>query len=254
MKLVSFNVNGIRASVNKGLINSLKLMDADIICFQETKASPEQVAEALKGMDGYHLEAHSAEKPGYSGTAILSRQQPKKVEFGIPGEDDHNKEGRVIAATFDGFIVVNTYVPNSGQDLKRLGYRGTWDTALRNYLVKLASGGVPVIFTGDLNVAHQPIDIARPKPNYNKTAGYMQSEIDGIAALLGAGYTDTFRHKFPEVVKYSWWSQRFGAREKNVGWRIDYVLVSKGFETQVKEAFILNEVMGSDHCPVGIVW
>ena len=213
-----------------------------------------QVAEALKEITGFHLNAYSAEKPGYSGTAILSREKPLRVEYGIPGGDPHNKEGRVITATFNDFIVVNSYVPNSGQDLKRLDYRGTWDEALRAYLTHLAKSGLPVIFTGDLNVAHQPIDIARPKANYNKTAGYMQSEIDGIAALLGAGFIDTFRHIHPEVVKYSWWSQRFGAREKNVGWRIDYVLVSKGFEPKVKDAFILNEVMGSDHCPVGIEW
>jgi len=254
MRLVSFNVNGIRASVKKGLVESLRTINADIYCFQETKASTEQVADALKEMTGFHLHAHSAEKPGYSGTAILSKQQPERVEYGIPGADPHNTEGRVITATFADFILVNTYVPNSGQELKRLDYRGTWDAALRDYLVKLASGKVPVIFTGDLNVAHQPIDLARPKANYNKTAGYMQPEIDGIAALLGTGYIDTFRHLYPEVVKYSWWSQRFGARQNNVGWRIDYVLVSKGFETKVKDAFILNEVMGSDHCPVGIVW
>ncbi|HEY0978554.1 MAG TPA: exodeoxyribonuclease III [Flavobacteriales bacterium] len=254
MKLISFNVNGIRASASKGLATSLKLINADIVCFQETKATPAQVAEALKDVEGYHLTADSAEKPGYSGTAILSREKPLEVAFGIPGGDEHNKEGRVITARFQDFIVVNTYVPNSGQDLKRLGYRGTWDAALRGHLVNLAQGDLPVIFTGDLNVAHQPIDIARPKPNYNKTAGYMQSEIDGIAALLGSGFTDTFRHKYPEVVKYSWWSQRFGAREKNVGWRIDYVLVSKGFETKIKDAFILNEILGSDHCPVGIEW
>ncbi len=254
MKLISFNVNGIRASVTKGLVPSLKLIGADIVCFQETKATPEQVATALKDLPGYHLHAHSAERPGYSGTAILSREEPVRVDFGIEGADEHNTEGRVITATFADHIVVNSYVPNSGQDLKRLGYRGQWDTALRNYLVKLAQGKRPVIFTGDLNVAHQPIDIARPKANYNKTAGYTQAEIDGISALLNTGYVDTFRHLHPEEVKYSWWSQRFGAREKNVGWRIDYVLVNKAFAPKVKEAFILNDVLGSDHCPVGIVW
>jgi exodeoxyribonuclease-3 len=247
-------VNGIRASVTKGLHASLRTMAADVVCFQETKATPEQVAEALKEVEGYHVHASGAEKPGYSGTAIMSRQKPERVHMGIPGAGEHNKEGRIVTATFKDHIVVNAYVPNSGQDLKRLGYRAEWDEALRQYLVQLASGSLPVIFTGDLNVAHQPIDIARPKPNYNKTAGYMQSEIDGIAALLASGYVDTFRHLHPGTVKYSWWSQRFGAREKNVGWRIDYVLVSKGFEKKVKEAFILNEVMGSDHCPVGIVW
>jgi exodeoxyribonuclease III len=253
MKLISFNVNGIRASAGKGLSATLQQLNADIVCFQETKATPDQVAAALADLKGYHLHAYSSVKPGYSGTAILSKQKPEQVQDGI-GINEHDQEGRVITATFKDHIVVNSYVPNSGQDLKRLDYRGTWDTALRNHLVKLAKGKLPVIFTGDLNVAHQPIDIARPKPNYNKTAGYMQSEIDGITSLLGAGYIDTFRHTYPSLVKYSWWSQRFGAREKNVGWRIDYVLVSKGFETQVKEAFILNEVMGSDHCPVGIEW
>ena len=253
MKLVSFNVNGIRASVTKGLPTTIKQLGADVICFQETKATPEQVAGALKDVKGYHLHAHSAERPGYSGTAILSKQESTKVEYGI-GVAEHDTEGRVITATFKDHVVVNSYVPNSGQDLRRLDYRATWDAALRAHLVKLAKGKLPVIFTGDLNVAHQPIDIARPKPNYNKTAGYTQSEIDGISALLGSGYVDTFRHMHPEVVKYSWWSQRFGAREKNVGWRIDYVLVSKGFEKKVKEAFILNDVMGSDHCPVGIEW
>ena len=253
MKLISFNVNGIRASVKKGLADSLQAMDADIVCFQETKASTEQVAEALTDVEGYHLAAHSAEKPGYSGTAILSREAPVRVDRGIGG-DEHNSEGRVITATFTDHIVVNAYIPNSGQGLKRLAYRQQWDVALREYLVALAAGPRPVIFTGDLNVAHQPIDIARPKPNYNKTAGYTQPEIDGFTALLDAGFVDTFRHFHPEEVKYSWWNQRFNARAANVGWRIDYVLVSKGFEQQVKEAFILNEVMGSDHCPVGIVW
>ena len=254
MKLISFNVNGIRASVKKGLVDSLRMMDADIYCFQETKATPEQVAVALEGLDGYHVHAHGAEKLGYSGTAIASKSEPIKVEYGIPDVKDHNSEGRVITATFKDLVVVNTYVPNAGQDLKRLDYRVTWDTALRAYLVKLAAQKLPVIFTGDLNVAHQPIDIARPKANYNKTAGYTQKEIDGISALLATGFVDTFRHLNPEVVKYSWWSQRFGMRAKNVGWRIDYVLVSPGFEKKVNDAFILNEVMGSDHCPVGIEW
>ncbi|MGB3870152.1 MAG: exodeoxyribonuclease III [Flavobacteriales bacterium] len=253
MKLISFNVNGIRASVKKGLAESLRVMDADIVCFQETKADPDQVAEALAEVEGYHIHAYSAEKAGYSGTAILSREQPVRVDRGIGG-DEHNTEGRVITATFADHIVVNAYIPNSGQGLKRLEYRQQWDIALREYLVELASGKRPVIFTGDLNVAHQPIDIARPKPNYNKTAGYTQAEIDGFSALLDAGFIDTFRHFHPEVVKYSWWNQRFNSRATNVGWRIDYVLVSKGFEKKVKDAFILNEIMGSDHCPVGIEW
>lgn len=253
MKLISFNVNGIRASVKKGLADSLRSMDADIVCFQETKATPEQVAEALAGVDGYHIAAHSAEKAGYSGTAILARTKPDSVTLGI-GMEEHDREGRVITARFKDHIVVNAYVPNSGQDLKRLEYRQQWDEALRTYLQSLAASKLPVIFTGDLNVAHQPIDLARPKANYNKTAGYTQAEIDGLSALLEAGFVDSFRHFHPDEVKYSWWNQRFNSRATNVGWRIDYVVVSKGFETRIKEAFILNEVMGSDHCPVGIEW
>jgi exodeoxyribonuclease-3 len=253
MKLISFNVNGIRASVGKGLHDTLKHLNADILCFQETKATAEQVATALAGVDGYHVQAYGAEKLGYSGTAIASKEKPAKVDFGIgmPGHDD---EGRVVTCTFKEVVVVCVYTPNSGEGMKRLDYRGEWDAAFRKYVTKLAKGKLPVIITGDLNVAHQPIDIARPKENYNKTSGYTQAEIDGLAALLKAGFVDTFRQMHPAEVKYSWWSQRFGARAKNVGWRIDYVLVSKGFEAKVKDAFILNEVMGSDHCPVGISW
>jgi exodeoxyribonuclease-3 len=253
MKLISFNVNGIRAAAAKGLATSLKRMGADIYCFQETKATPEQVATVLAEVDGYHVHAYGAQKPGYSGTAIASREEPVRVDFGIgmPGHDD---EGRVVTATFTDHIVVNAYVPNSGEELKRLGYRQEWDSALREYLTGLRRGKRPVIFCGDLNVAHREIDIARPKSNYNKSAGYTQVEIDGMDALLQSGFVDSFRHLHPETVKYSWWSFRAGARGKNIGWRIDYVLVSKGFEQHVKEAFILNEVMGSDHCPVGITW
>ncbi len=253
MRLISFNVNGIRASVGKGLHDTLAVLNADILCFQETKATPEQVAEALKGVNGYHVNAYGATKLGYSGTAIVSREKPGQVDLGIgmPGHDD---EGRVVTATFKDVVVVNVYTPNSGEGMKRLGYRQEWDAAFRSYVTQLTKGKLPVIITGDLNVAHRPIDIARPKENYNKTSGYTQQEIDGLGALLDDGFVDTFRHFHPEVVKYSWWSQRFGARAKNVGWRIDYVLVSKGFEKKVKEAFILNEVLGSDHCPVGITW
>jgi exodeoxyribonuclease-3 len=253
MKLISFNVNGIRASVGKGLHDTLKHLNADILCFQETKATAEQVATALAGVDGYHVQAYGAEKLGYSGTAIASKEKPAKVDFGIgmPGHDD---EGRVVTCTFKEVVVVCVYTPNSGEGMKRLDYRDEWDAAFRKYVTQLAKGKLPVIITGDLNVAHQPIDIARPKENYNKTSGYMQQEIDGMDALIKAGFVDTFRQMHPAEVKYSWWSQRFGARAKNVGWRIDYVLVSKGFEAKVKDAFILNEVMGSDHCPVGISW
>lgn len=253
MKLVSFNVNGIRASVGKGLVASLKQMDADIYCFQETKATPAQVAEALGELDGYHVHAYGAEKAGYSGTAVVSRTAPLSVDFGIglPGHDD---EGRVVTAAFQDVVVVTVYTPNSGEELKRLPYRQEWDAAFREYVVRLAMLGKPLVICGDLNVAHRDIDLARPKPNYNKSAGYTQQEIDGLDALLNAGFVDSFRHLHPAEVKYSWWSFRAGARGKNIGWRIDYVLVSKGFEKKVTDAFILNEVMGSDHCPVGIAW
>lgn len=253
MKLVSFNVNGIRASVGKGLVASLKRMDADIYCFQETKATPAQVAEALGELDGYHVHAYGAEKAGYSGTAVVSRTTPLSVDFGIglPGHDD---EGRVVTAAFEDVVVVTVYTPNSGEELKRLPYRQEWDAAFREYVVRLAKLGKPLIICGDLNVAHRDIDLARPKPNYNKSAGYTQQEIDGLDALLNAGFVDSFRHLHPAEVKYSWWSFRAGARGKNIGWRIDYVLVSNGFEKKVTDAFILNEVMGSDHCPVGISW
>ncbi len=253
MKLISFNVNGIRASVGKGLVASLRSMAADVYCFQETKATPAQVAEALGELSDYHVHAYGALKPGYSGTAIVSRTQPASVSFGIgmPGHDD---EGRVVTAAFEDVVVVTVYTPNSGQELKRLGYRQEWDAAFREYVSALAMKGKPVIICGDLNVAHREIDLARPKANFNKTAGYMQEEIDGLDALLGAGFVDTYRLLYPTEVKYSWWSFRAGARSKNIGWRIDYVLVSKGFEKKVKEAFILNDVLGSDHCPVGIVW
>lgn len=253
MKLISFNVNGIRAAVGKGLVDSLVTMDADTYCFQETKATPDQVRVALQDLNGYHVHAYGALKAGYSGTAIVSRDAPERVAFGIglPGHDD---EGRVVTAWFKDHVVVNAYVPNSGEGLKRLAYRKEWDQALRTYLVDLASGSVPVLFCGDLNVAHREIDIARPKANYNKSAGYTQTEIDDMDALLAAGFVDTFRALHPEEVKYSWWSFRAGARNRNIGWRIDYVLVSKGFEKKIKSAFILNEVLGSDHCPVGIEW
>lgn len=253
MKLISFNVNGIRAAVGKGLVSDLQELDADIFCFQETKATAEQVAEALKELEGYSVFAYGAQNAGYSGTAIVCRTQPLITSYGIgmPGHDD---EGRVVTCTFDQVVVVTVYTPNSGQDLKRLDYRQEWDAAFATYVAELAKGDRPVIICGDLNVAHKDIDLARPKANYNKSAGYMQQEIDGLDALLAKGFVDTYRHMHSDLVKYSWWSYRAGARSRNIGWRIDYVLVSKGFEKKVKDAFILNDILGSDHCPVGIEW
>jgi exodeoxyribonuclease-3 len=250
MKIISFNVNGIRAIVGKTFIQDMQRVDADVICLQETKATPEQVQDATATLTGYHVFANSAERKGYSGTAILSKEQPLNVTYGI-GEEEHDSEGRVVCAEYASYFVVSVYVPNSGSELLRLAYRQSWDADFLTYLKKLESSK-PVIVCGDFNVAHQSIDLARPKENYNKAAGYMQEEIVGMNQFVENGLIDTFRTLNPELVNYSWWSYRAGAREKNVGWRIDYFLVSQSFLPQVKESFILTDVFGSDHCPVGI--
>jgi len=250
MKIISFNVNGIRAIVGKTFIQDMQRVNADVICLQETKATPEQVQDACATLEGYHVFANSAERKGYSGTAILSKEQPLNVTFGI-GEEEHDSEGRVVCAEYASYFVVSVYVPNSGSELLRLTYRQSWDSVFLAYLKNLESTK-PVIVCGDFNVAHQAIDLARPKENYNKAAGYMQEEIDGMNQFVENGLIDTFRTLNPELVNYSWWSYRAGAREKNVGWRIDYFLVSQSFLPQVKESFILTDVFGSDHCPVGI--
>jgi len=251
MKILSFNVNGIRAVVGKNFIADMQAQAPDVICLQETKATPEQVAAAVAPLSDYQVYANSADRKGYSGTAILTKVAPLSVSYDI-GMPDHDTEGRVICAEFSNFYLVTVYVPNSGSELLRLDYRQTWDAAFLNYLKNLEKSK-PVVVCGDFNVAHQAIDLARPKENYNKAAGYMQAEIDGMNAFVGAGLLDSFRALNPEQVKYSWWSYRAGAREKNVGWRIDYFLVSEAFIPQVQEAFILNDVFGSDHCPVGVV-
>ena len=251
MKILSFNVNGIRAVVGKTFLEDMQTQDPDVICLQETKATPEQVAAAVAPLSAYQVFANSAERKGYSGTAILTKVAPISVTYDI-GMPDHDSEGRVICAEFDSFYLVTVYVPNSGSELLRLGYRQTWDDAFLAYLKNLEKSK-PVVVCGDFNVAHQAIDLARPKENYNKAAGYMQEEIDGMNAFVSAGLLDSFRAMHPETVKYSWWSYRAGAREKNVGWRIDYFLVSEAFIPRLKEAFILNDVFGSDHCPVGVV-
>jgi exodeoxyribonuclease III len=251
MKIVSWNVNGIRAIAKKTFFTDLELLNTDILCLQETKAQEHQVAEALTPLTNYHIYSNSALKPGYSGTSVISKIKPLNVTKGIH-LDEHNTEGRVLCLEYEAFFLVNVYVPNSGSELKRLGYRQDWDKAFFEYLKNLEKQK-PVIVCGDLNVAHKPIDLAHPKANYNKTAGYMQEEIDGMDMFTGGGLKDTFRHLFPEATgRYSWWSYRAGARTKNVGWRIDYFLVSESFLPSVKNAFILEEVTGSDHCPVGI--
>lgn len=251
MKLISWNVNGIRAVGKKGLVDLLKDLDADVYCFQETKATPEQVKEVLFELSDYHVFALGAEKKGYSGTAIVTKQQPLSVVEHL-GIVEHDMEGRVLTAEYDGFYVVNVYVPNSKNDLSRLDYRGVWDAALLAHCKKLEAKK-PVMLCGDLNVAHRPIDLARPKENYNKSAGFTQAEIDGLDNFVNAGLLDSYRELNPDKVQYSWFSYRGGARERNVGWRIDYFLVSEGLMPKIKEAFIMNDVHGSDHCPVGVV-
>lgn len=249
--IVSWNVNGIRAIVKKDFAEDVKAMNPDILCLQETKGQPEDVRTALQLFPDYELAVNSSKaRKGYSGTAILSKQKPLEVYYDM-GIEEHDQEGRVIAAEFDQYFVVTVYTPNSGAGLKRLDYRADWDEAFRNYILSLEEKK-PVIICGDLNVAHQEIDIARPKANYNKSAGYTQTEIDGLDNLLAEGYVDTFRLKYPDEVKYSWWNYRFQARERNVGWRIDYFLVSEKLKDQVSEAHIYNEYFGSDHCPVAI--
>lgn len=251
MKIISFNVNGIRAIVQKSFVADMRRVNADIICLQETKATVDQVKEAVAELSEYHVFANEAEKKGYSGTAILTKHNPIAVTYYI-GVGDHDNEGRVTCAEFEEFFVITVYVPNSGSELLRLPYRQTWDEDFLKYMKRLEQTK-PVIVCGDFNVAHKAIDLARPKQNYNKSAGYMQEEITGMDTFSDSGLVDTFRALNGDEVKYSWWSYRGGARDKNVGWRIDYFLVSSAFLPKVSESFILNDVKGSDHCPVGIV-
>jgi len=250
IRIISWNVNGIRAMVKKGFYEKFNELNPDILCLQETKAQNGDVETIAGLIDGYQLFVTSAVQKGYSGTAIFTRIKPLKHSYGI-GVEEHDQEGRVVTLEFENFFLVNTYVPNSGQELKRLNFRAEWDYSLLNYLKKL-DAQKPVVLTGDLNVAHEPIDLARPEANYNKTAGYTQVEIDGFDNLMQHGWVDTFRSLYPDTVKYSYWSQRFNARATNLGWRIDYFLVSNRLKDNVSDSFILNEMQGSDHCPVGI--
>jgi exodeoxyribonuclease-3 len=251
MKIISWNVNGVRAVAKKGFAKQVRNWDADLICLQETKAQDAEVKLALAEMNEYNVYSCSAVRKGYSGTCILSKQEPISVSFGV-GMEEHDQEGRVIAAEFDQFFLVTAYIPNSGSELGRLDYRKTWDNDFTTFL-KVLQTKKPVIACGDFNVAHQPIDLARPKENYNKTSGYTQQEIDGMTTLLGSGFIDTYRHLRPSEVGYSWWSARFGARAKNIGWRIDYFIVSDTFLPSVVDSFIMDAEMGSDHCPIALV-
>ncbi|GAA5482244.1 exodeoxyribonuclease III [Haloferula sargassicola] len=248
MKLVSWNVNGIRSCLGKTLPDFISSHQPDLLCLQETKARPEQVELPLE-FAGYHAHWNAAVKPGYSGVAVFSRREPIRVTQGM-GLDEHDREGRVLTLEFDDFQLVNVYTPNAQNELRRLPYRMEWDIAFRGYLKSLEAQGKPVIFCGDLNVAHQEIDLARPKAN-RFSAGFSDEERAGFSALLEAGFTDTFRHFHPDRTEaYSWWSFRGGARGRNVGWRIDYFGVSEALKPRLKNAAILPEITGSDHCPV----
>ena len=247
MKLISWNVNGIRACLNKGFADVFKQLDADIFCIQETKCQPEQVELEFEGYTSYW---NSAEKKGYSGTAIFTKQKPLNVTYGI-GIEEHDKEGRVITLEFEKFYMVDIYTPNSKRELERLDYRQIWEDEIRKYLLKL-NETKPVIMCGDLNVAHEEIDLKNPKTNRHN-AGFTDEERKKMTELLEAGFIDSFRYLYPDKENaYSWWSYMGHAREKNVGWRIDYFIVSKSIENEIKEATIYPEIMGSDHCPVGL--
>ncbi len=250
MKILSFNVNGIRAIAGKTFITDMQSLGMDIICLQETKATVEQVKETVAPLGYSYVFANEAERKGYSGTAILSNIEPLSVTYDM-GIAEHDNEGRVICAEYADFYLITVYTPNSGSELLRLGYRQTWDADFLKYLKSLEAKK-PVIVCGDLNVAHKSIDLARPKANYNKSAGHMQEEMDGMDNYHAAGIIDSFRARNGDEVKYSWWSYRGGAREKNIGWRIDYFLVSESFLDRVKSSTIHNEIHGSDHCPVGL--
>lgn len=247
MKLISWNVNGLRACMGKGFLDFAAAENPDMLCLQETKM---QQGQADVPVDGYHEYWCSAEKKGYSGTALFTKTEPLTVSYNL-GIDEHDHEGRVITAEYPEFYLVTVYVPNSQDGLKRLDYRMQWEDAFRAYVKKLDETK-PVVICGDMNVAHQEIDLKNPKTN-RKNAGFTDEERAKMSELLGAGFVDTWRHFYPDAEGvYSWWSYRFKAREKNAGWRIDYFIVSERFVGRVKAARILTDVFGSDHCPVAI--
>ena len=244
MKLVSWNVNGLRSCLTKGFLEYVKQEDPDIVCLQETKLQPEQ---AVFDLPGYHRYFNSADKKGYSGTAVLTKEEPLSVVYGF-GDDIHRHEGRVITAEYPAFYLVCCYTPNSQDGLRRLSYRMQWEDDLREYLREL-DGKKPVVYCGDLNVAHQEIDLKNPKTN-RKNAGFTDEERERFSQLLAAGFIDSYRSLYPEKIEYSWWSYRFNARKNNAGWRIDYFLVSDRIGGRIQDAKIHTQVMGSDHCPV----
>ena len=245
MKLVSWNVNGIRACVKKGFLDYFNSVDADIFSIQETKCQENQISLEL---DGYHQYWNYAERKGYSGTAIFTKKKPLSVSYGIEMEEP-DTEGRVITLEFDDFYVVNCYTPNSKRDLTRLGYRLNWEDAMKEHLLKL-NAHKPIIFCGDLNVAHNEIDLKNPKPNMGNS-GFTDEERQKFSSLLQSGFVDSFRYFYPERTDaYTWWSYMSKVRERNIGWRIDYFVVSERLGPSLKEATIHHEVLGSDHCPI----
>ena len=246
MKFISWNVNGFRACLNKGFEDFFKNEDADFFCIQETKMQPDQ---ADFKPEGYYQYWYSAEKKGYSGTAIFTKHEPISVWYGLD-IDKHDHEGRAITLEYENFYLLCVYTPNSQRELARLQYRQEWEDDLREYIKSLDSTK-PVIYCGDLNVAHEEIDLKNPKTNHH-SAGFTDEERQKFTELLNAGFRDTFRTLYPEKIEYSWWSYMFHAREKNVGWRIDYFVVSDRIMPKVKDSKIYTQIMGSDHCPVGI--
>ena len=246
MKLISWNVNGFRACLNKGFEQFFKDTDADFFCIQETKMQPEQASFEA---EGYHQYWYSAEKKGYSGTAVFAKKEPISVKYGL-GIDEHDHEGRAITLEYDDFYLLCVYTPNAQRELARLDYRMKWEDALRDY-IKSLDAKKPVIYCGDLNVAHEEIDLKNPKTNHF-SAGFSDEERGKFTELLQSGFCDTFRTLYPEKVEYSWWSYMYHAREKNVGWRIDYFVVSERVMDKVKDSRIFTDIMGSDHCPVGL--
>lgn len=247
-KLISWNVNGLRACMQKGFADFFKSADADIFCLQETKLQEGQIDLELSG---YHQYWNYAEKKGYSGTAIFTKEEPISVSYGI-GIEEHDHEGRVITLEFQNFYMITVYTPNSQDELKRLTYRMKWEDDFLAYLKKLEENK-PVIVCGDMNVAHKEIDLKNPKTN-RKNAGFTDEERNKFSSLLESGFTDTFRYFYPDLESaYSWWSYRFKAREKNAGWRIDYFLTSKSLNDSLKDALIYKDIFGSDHCPVGLI-
>lgn len=245
MKLISWNVNGLRAVINKGFMDFFKQIDADIFCIQETKMQEGQIELIL---DGYYQYFNSAIKKGYSGTAVFTKEKPINVTYGI-GIEEHDQEGRIITAEYEKFYLVNCYTPNSKRELERLEYRKIWEDEIRKYLKKLEETK-PVIYCGDLNVAHEEIDLKNPKTNHY-SAGFTDEERNKMTELLNAGFIDSFRYLYPEKENaYTWWSYMMKAREKNVGWRIDYFIISNSLKEKIEDSKIHSEVMGSDHCPI----